>query len=421
MNRSVRIVASASVQAVVPGLRARFASVGIALISVLVPLRAEVESASAPVRPTRGFRYQHEVVAEMPWSIHVVRIQRGHPELRLETTLGRSNTLGMGLVSEQARATPSKAELPIAAINGDFYTNEDDYPGRPRDLQIRRGELLTDPDGHTCFWIDPSGSPRMTNVLSRFRVLWPDGSETPIGLNEPRSSSKAVLYTAAIGASTRTQGGIDFVLGPTADAASPETMLRPGRRYSLALQRLVPRGNASLTPSNLVLSLGSRLTAKYRHLLPGSTLTVITETVPDLAGVETAIGGGPALVVDGQAMRWSGLNLRHPRTAIGWNDETIFLVEVDGRQGDLSIGMSFPELAEYLQKLGCRQAMNLDGGGSATMWVLGNVINSPSEGRERPAANALVLTERRAPATRVLATSVQATSSAQAASSRPPS
>jgi len=39
--------------------------------------------------------------------------------------------------------------------------------------------------------------------------------------------------------------------------------------------------------------------------------------------------------------------------------------------------------------------MNLDGGGSATLWALGAVRNSPSEGDERPSANALVLVKKK--------------------------
>jgi exopolysaccharide biosynthesis protein len=45
-------------------------------------------------------------------------------------------------------------------------------------------------------------------------------------------------------------------------------------------------------------------------------------------------------------------------------------------------------------ELGCEEAINLDGGGSAAMWVLGQVVNSPSEGRPRPGANALVVLRR---------------------------
>jgi exopolysaccharide biosynthesis protein len=119
--------------------------------------------------------------------------------------------------------------------------------------------------------------------------------------------------------------------------------------------------------------------------------------MPDLTGVNVAIGGGPALLKGGKPMHWTGLfKFRHPRAAVGWNKEHIFLVEVDGRQANISIGMTFPELASYMAKIGCQQAMNLDGGGSATLWAFGMVKNSPSEGEERPAPNALVLLKKTA-------------------------
>ena len=35
--------------------------------------------------------------------------------------------------------------------------------------------------------------------------------------------------------------------------------------------------------------------------------------------------------------------------------------------------------------------LNLDGGGSSTMWVNGRVVNSPSDKRERAVANTLVI------------------------------
>jgi exopolysaccharide biosynthesis protein len=119
---------------------------------------------------------------------------------------------------------------------------------------------------------------------------------------------------------------------------------------------------------------------------------LIVETTPDLSEVDVAIGGGPALVMDGKVMSWKGwIHMRHPRTALGWNKTHIFLVEVDGRQSDVSVGMTFSELADYMRKLGCDQAMNLDGGGSATLWAFGAVRNSPSEGQERPSPNGLVV------------------------------
>ena len=144
-----------------------------------------------------------------------------------------------------------------------------------------------------------------------------------------------------------------------------------------------------------MLSVGPRLASHLPKVEQGAILQIVTETMPDLKGVTTAIGGGPTLVRGGMSMQWGGFQMRHPRTAIGWNKDYIFMVEVDGRQNNLSVGMTFPELAAYMIKLGCEQAMNLDGGGSATLWVCGNVMNSPSEGQERPGANSLVVVQKK--------------------------
>src|SRR5215470_17461470 len=121
----------------------------------------------------------------------------------------------MGTLSEQLKALPKALGRPMAAINGDFYDKSEKYQGRPRDLQIYRGEVVSNPAGHTCFWIAPDGTPRLTNVYSRFRVAWPDGKPLAISLNQAREDDAAVLYTSAIGQSTRTSGGAELVLEGT--------------------------------------------------------------------------------------------------------------------------------------------------------------------------------------------------------------
>lgn len=233
----------------------------------------------------------------------------------------------------------------------------------------------------------------MTNILSQLRVIWPDGTSTPFGLNEERPGNGAVLYTSVSGTSTRTGGGVELVLEQTTNSAWMP--LRPGQRYRARVREISARGDTTVTPDRPVLSLGPKLAARLPRPTVGSTVELATETTPDLTGVLTAIGGGPTLVRNGIATQWSGFQMRHPRTAIGWNKDHIFMVEVDGRQRGLSVGMTLPELADYMVKIGCQQAMNLDGGGSATLWVCGNVVNSPSEGQERPGANALILLQKK--------------------------
>jgi exopolysaccharide biosynthesis protein len=86
---------------------------------------------------------------------------------------------------------------------------------------------------------------------------------------------------------------------------------------------------------------------------------------------------------------------RHPRTFLCTYNGSIIFITVDGRseEGD---GMTLIEAQDYLQKLGCDDAINLDGGGSTTMWINDKgVVNHPSDKTgERPVANALLIVKK---------------------------
>ena len=111
-------------------------------------------------------------------------------------------------------------------------------------------------------------------------------------------------------------------------------------------------------------------------------------------GVVDAIGGSHLLVQDGRAALGTcsgAICAPNPRTGIGLTaDGRIVLVVVDGRQRP-STGMSLPAFASFFVRLGAVSAMNLDGGGSSTMVVKGQVVNRPSDGFERSVPNALLV------------------------------
>jgi exopolysaccharide biosynthesis protein len=70
------------------------------------------------------------------------------------------------------------------------------------------------------------------------------------------------------------------------------------------------------------------------------------------------------------------------------------MITVDGRS-ESSGGMSLYELADYILSLGATEAMNLDGGGSTTMFLDGKVVNTPSDKEgERKVGDAIVVTLR---------------------------
>ncbi len=117
-----------------------------------------------------------------------------------------------------------------------------------------------------------------------------------------------------------------------------------------------------------------------------------------MPGVVDVIGGNPMLVengkvtVDPTCTSWFCAK-NNPRTAVGLTSTNkVLMVVVDGRKST-SVGMNLMRLAKYMQSLGARSAMNLDGGGSATMWVKGmGIVNDPTDSSgERSVTNALVV------------------------------
>lgn len=122
------------------------------------------------------------------------------------------------------------------------------------------------------------------------------------------------------------------------------------------------------------------------------------------ANARAAVAGFGLLVVDGSIVVGQDTVL-HPRTAVGTDAEgrRVWMVVVDGRQPGVSEGMTCHELATLMLKLGCDDALNLDGGGSSVMLTTngkidggGNlgIVNRPSGGEPRPVPVMLGVTKR---------------------------
>lgn len=359
------------------------------LLWAVYPFAAAAQLAGAWPRVEPGIEYLHERIGEAPWSIHVVKIDRTGAHFQLVGALGQRHIYGLASVTEQIESVTGLARKAIAAINGDFFhIRPGPYQGDPLGLQILKGELVSAPTG-ASFWVDGDGQPHIGAVKTAFRVTGPDGLDLAFGLNQKCEANAAVLYTPAVGESTRTTAGLDLVLEREGD--NPRLPLRASERYQVKVAAINTDGNTPLKPDIMVLSIGPELAQERPTLTVGTTLSLHLATSPDLTGVTTALGGGPILLHEGKASNWEHRPQRHPRTAIGWNRAHLFLVVVDGRQQGLSIGMNYTELSALMLRLGCTEAMNLDGGGSSTLWLGGQVMNSPSDGRQRRVANSLIV------------------------------
>jgi len=97
------------------------------------------------------------------------------------------------------------------------------------------------------------------------------------------------------------------------------------------------------------------------------------------------VASGPLMLCKGHYSDWSDcdedfINTKHPRSAIALTrDKRLLLITVDGRAKDHANGMSIPELAHLIKILGGKTAVNLDGGGSTTLYLDGKILNHPSD------------------------------------------
>lgn len=115
--------------------------------------------------------------------------------------------------------------------------------------------------------------------------------------------------------------------------------------------------------------------------------------------VLSAIAGNTMLVKDGVVLALDN-KVRHPRTVVGLDKDRkrLVLLVVDGRKPGIARGMSYHELAQEMLRLGCYNALNLDGGGSSVMALRDKtsgkmtILNAPTDGRERAVANVLGVT-----------------------------
>lgn len=125
-----------------------------------------------------------------------------------------------------------------------------------------------------------------------------------------------------------------------------------------------PRGEIAATPAGDLVQAGPRLVAGGRVVVDGE----------DREGFSAGAGQFDSDITAE----------RHPRCALGVNEEELFAVCCDGRRTGVDAGLDLAELARLLVSLGATDAINLDGGGSATLVHRGHLLNRPYSSVDQP-------------------------------------
>jgi len=292
----------------------------------------------------------------------------------------------------------------VAAVNGGYFNAN----GEPLGLLKVAGELVSDgtaakgvvivsnPPGARQMFVFDQLAAKMTLTFTADGQSW----TVPIdGVDTTRERGRLMLYTPAYHADTDTAPtGTEWVLD---GQPLHVTAMRPGVGRSR-----IPRHGA-------VLSYGGTTLPPALTALTEDVVVTMTTTWKSARGLppetfESAsdiLAGAGLLRRDGIAVSdWKSEGLavdaftaaRHPRTLVGIDrGGQVWLAAVDGRLPTYSVGMTFADLERLADRLQLTDALNLDGGGSTTMVVRGQIVNKPSDPLgARPVSDALIVVGR---------------------------
>ena len=293
-------------------------------------------------------------------------------------------------------AAATRDQATMVGVNGDFSRFADGQPERDHAPRRRaRSRRRTASASSVGIGLDGMLDVRRV-ALSRHLARRRDSAARSTYFNDAPGKNGIALFTSRLGShdpadprlATRSccRRSPRRCRTPTSSRRSPRPRRTPRSRIApgtAGARRARQRGREA----------PGRSSGRYARSRCGSSSSPTGRRSPtrSVAGLSLVRDGRPVYRAN-EAFTSSQIAPRHPRTAIGQlADGRILLVVVDGRQPGYSVGMTTFEMALTMVRLGAVRAMQLDGGGSSTLAFEGTVLNSPSDGRERPISTALML------------------------------
>ncbi len=345
------------------------------------------------LRITRGHKSENEATG--PWVINLLRVDLKQVDLCIAHALDE----GVGLETTSSIAARYSA---IAAVNAGFFRTTGTYRGESSGVLVVDGKLISEPiEGRAAFGLIKSsagaeiifGHLKFSGYVESVRGR----RSATSGMNRPRGADELIVYTPEFHRTTlTTPDGVEVIV-----------------RRTRIIRIRGGEGSSVIPLDGFVISAcGSAREWVLANLRVGSVVRLSSKLVPVESEMTDSwkrasfiVGGGPQLIKAGRvAITFEDekiapkfVNDRHPRTAIArLKDGCMLVATVDGRQPEVSAGMSLPELADLLSEFGVSEAINLDGGGSTTMVVNGKLVNHPSDQTgERPVSDAILMLPRR--------------------------
>ena len=348
-----------------------------------------------------------------PVKINLLRLDL--KKVRLDVHHAFDKAIGLETTSSIAKRNGA-----VAAINAGFFRlDKSEFAGDAAGiLQIDRQLWSESTNNRSAIAIQNGGQHTIvefgnfqTEIVAGFGV---DSEFAFHGINRDRKANEIVLYTPQYGATTRTDpNSIEIqITGCEVREFSrwcnkTEVSENSGNSPIPSDGFVVSIGKGAIEKSNNILYFAKRTSSRPLHFENTLRLVMKIDFGKGMAwnSFEDVTNGVSRLIRTGKIdITWeqekasrSFAETRHPRTAVAkLKGRKFLMMTVDGRQPGVSVGMSLQELAEYLISLGAVDAMNLDGGGSTTMFLDSKVVNTPSDKEgERKVSDAILVTLRK--------------------------
>lgn len=298
----------------------------------------------------------------------------------------------------------------VAAINAGFFRLDNSiFAGEAAGILKIDGSMLSESNSDRVALLIANGAENSSVFIAHVKTIEYSTAKNwnlvLSGVNRERKPDELIRYTPEFGRTTLTDGGgLEIVvrknrIGQINDGRGSTPI--PAGGYVLSAsgsfrERLLPLAKVG-QKVNLISTL---VVDNKGHFMTKEN----EQTVVAFNTSEDITGGVPMLIKDGKIdVTWeqektttSFVETRHPRTAVAkLKDGKFLMITVDGRS-ESSGGLGLYDLATYLLELGAADAMNLDGGGSTTMFLDGKVVNHPSDKEgERKVSDAILVTLRK--------------------------
>lgn len=339
-----------------------------------------------------GMSYIRYCAIIPPLVIHVITIEPSSYSVALIPSLGQREEVS--LIAHRAGAA--------IAINGANYRRGGKYNGNRVNLCYINNSVLADP---CCWrgslaWIENQKEWIVDTITSSVSLII-GGQEFPVhGINQPRGDGQNMIHSMHDERCRYHNPGRNIVISQgkvtsIENENDPSSVPNDGFIYQTDAIEGIESGldvffSYSLkTINNRYIQPDFALGGAGLLIKNGALCTQLLEQ--EFEHSNPLIHTGDEIVADFKLHEQQELLIKgvHPRTAFGIDNEgVIYLVVVDGRQKS-SVGMTLYDLALFMQFLGCQDALNLGGGGCSTLYCIGQILNKPSQGEERPVSEAL--------------------------------